>query len=124
MLIAFFYADIVIPSAYIELCKIPSTFQPIEEIGDEWDWVTVFHRDIIQMAIILYRSESSIFLFDKEEWGCHWRLRQTDVHFLQVLIKEFVKFLLLVFVQEIDLCSLTLCFGYEFNCMSPGFMLW
>ena len=57
----------------------------------------------IKISIILTGSEFPIFLVNKEEWRCHWRLRWPDITFFQVFLYEFVQFNLFLRCQIICL---------------------
>ncbi|KAF8230462.1 hypothetical protein L208DRAFT_1281945 [Tricholoma matsutake] len=57
--VTLFHAHIVVPPLHIKFCK----------------WISVFDHEGIESAIILYKPEGSILLLDKEDRGCHRRLR-------------------------------------------------
>ncbi|KAF8229522.1 hypothetical protein L208DRAFT_1286079, partial [Tricholoma matsutake] len=56
--VAPFHVHIVVPTSHVKFCK----------------WISVFNREGIESAIILYQQERSILLLDKEDGGCHQRL--------------------------------------------------
>ena len=42
----------------------------------------------VQVAIILARAETTIFLLDKEEWGCLGGVGRTDLSAVKVFLEE------------------------------------
>ena len=68
--IAFFDADIVEAPADIYLREVVRAFQLVHQLRDQRQWVTVFDCHVVQAPVVLDRSQTTTFLFDKEE-GCH-----------------------------------------------------
>ena len=66
-LISFFDVNVVVPPADVELSKARKTVQVIYEISDERKRIGVLDSMFIQISVVLYQVEFSIFLFDKKE---------------------------------------------------------
>ena len=43
---------------------------------------------LVEVSVVLARSQSSIFLLDKEEWGGLWRSRLPDFARFEMLVNE------------------------------------
>ena len=60
----------------------------------------------VKVAIILTRAESSILLWDEEEWGSLWGLGRYNSSGFQVFIDESFVSLLFSRVKRVDLGNL------------------
>ena len=95
-LIALNKADVIIPPPYVELGKVLGCLQLVDKLGDKWKRVAVFDCDRIQLPVILYRAQSTILLFNKEEWRCKRGFGRANPAGLKVLFEESVELLLFV----------------------------
>ena len=87
-LVAILDANIVIPPANVKLSKQFGIFKFVDEVRDEWKGISVLGGMFVQIAVILARAETTIFLLDKEEWGCLGRVGRTDLSAVKVFLKE------------------------------------
>ena len=71
-LIAFFHPNIIETPSDIQFGKALGTSELSDQFGNEWEWVLVFDHYCIKGSVVLDESEASIFLFDEEDWRCHW----------------------------------------------------
>src|SRR6266404_3193388 len=62
-----FNSNIVISPSYIKLGEDVCVLHLADKIGDERQGVSISNGKFVQLSVILYRSEFTIFLFDKEE---------------------------------------------------------
>ena len=63
---------IVVSPAYIKLGEDLSILQLVHEVGDEGKGVGIADGVFIDIAIVLTRAKSTVFLFDEEEGGSLW----------------------------------------------------
>ena len=68
-LIAFLDSNVVVPPSYVHFREILGSFQFVNEGGDEGKRVGIFDRVLIEIAIILARSQSTVLFLNKETWG-------------------------------------------------------
>jgi hypothetical protein len=97
-LMAIFDPNIVVAPSNIKLCEDVGLFEFVNEIGDEGKGIGIVNSMFVDILIVLTRSESSIFLFDKEEGGGLWQVGRTYLSSFEVLLNE-------------RLCGLTLFWG-------------
>ena len=74
-LMSIFDSDIVVSPSDI---KFGEDFHPLEfvdKVGDEGKRVCVTDSVFVDIAVVLIGSETTIFLFDKEERGRLWGVR-------------------------------------------------
>ena len=74
-LMSIFDLDIVVSPSDI---KFGEDFRPLEfvdKVGDEGKRVCVMDSVFVDIVVVLTRSETTIFLFDKEERGRLWGVR-------------------------------------------------
>ena len=95
-LVAIAHTDIVVPPTDIQLRKErrPAAVHPCEsihELSDEWEWGGVVHSEGVQSAVILDRSEITIFLLNEEEGECIRGFGLADVSLFKVLCDEFLQ---------------------------------
>ena len=74
-LMSVFDSDVVVSPSDVKLGKEFCSLEFINEIGDERERVCVSDGMLVDVAIVLTRSEAAIFLFNKEERRCLWRIR-------------------------------------------------
>lgn len=67
LLISFLDLDIVVSPANIKFGEILGALELVNEFRDEGEWVAVFDRHFVQLAVVLYGTEQAILLFDEEE---------------------------------------------------------
>ena len=76
----------------------------------------------VKVAIVLARSECSIFFRDEEEWGCLWGFGGHDASGLKMFFDESLTGFLLSRVKGVDLCNLWDKGILEFNGVIKGSM--
>src|SRR3981189_1413298 len=76
--IAFFYPHVVIPPADVELGEVLRAFESVNEVVNEGKGIAVLSGDQIERAIVLYKAEPSVLLFDEEDRGAYRRFRMPD----------------------------------------------
>ena len=69
-LVTIFDSHVVVSPANIEFGEDFGISQFIYEIRDERKWVGITDGVFIDITVVLARTESSVFLFDKEEGEC------------------------------------------------------
>ena len=93
--------DVVAPPSNIHLGEVFSSFQFVDEGGDEGEWVCVLDCVFIEISVILAGTEPSIFLLNKEEWGGLWQLRFSDFAEFEMFIDELLACLHLFWVHGV-----------------------
>ena len=64
--------DIIVSFSEIDFGKYLGVFELVQEVGDEGEGVGVFNGAIVEISIVLARSEFFSFsLANKEEGGSH-----------------------------------------------------
>src|SRR6202789_2139655 len=91
-LITILDSNVVVPPSDIQFSEVFGSFYFIRKFGNKREGISVFDGPIIQVPIVLTWSQLPVFLFDEEKWGCHRRLRRSDVSFFQVVFEEFIQF--------------------------------
>ena len=87
-LVAIFDANVVVPPANIKLGEQFGVFELVDEVRDEGEWVGVSGGMFVQVAVILTRAEATIFLLDKEEWGCLGGIQGADFSTIEVFWRK------------------------------------
>ena len=85
-LVSVFDPYIVVSPPNIEFGEDLSVLQFIYEVGDERKGVGVADGVFVDVAVILARAESSVFLFDEEERGGLGRIGRADLSRGKVLV--------------------------------------
>jgi hypothetical protein len=67
VLVSFLYADIVVSLAYVKLGEYDGPSEVTNEVSYEWERVLVMNCPGIDLPVILYWSQLSVFLLDEEE---------------------------------------------------------
>jgi hypothetical protein len=93
--VSFFDSDVVVPPAHIELGEERRAFHSIDQLGDEWQGITVLYGPFIYFSVVLDRSQLAVFLFDKEEGGGIRTFGWADVSLLRVFFHKLLKGFLL-----------------------------
>ena len=62
-----------------------------QEVGNEWEQITVLFGDLIKTSEIDAEAESSIFLFNKKNRGSMWRSCRLDETGMEVFLNEFTE---------------------------------
>lgn len=123
-LVTLFHPNIVIPSAQIDFREDMRFLEFIDKLGNQGKGILVLDSVLIEFAIILYRVQCSVLLFNEEKGTHHWRFGGSDVPFLKVFVQKLVK-LNLFFVREwIGFASLWLEVGFEINGVIPFGISW
>jgi hypothetical protein len=68
---AFPDADVIKAPLDIEFREEPGSFQTVDEVVDQRDWVPVLHGHRIEHPVILYEPEHAVLLFDEEDRRGH-----------------------------------------------------
>ena len=71
-LVPVFDMDVVIPPMDIKLGENFCSLEFINKIGDEWKGICIADSAFVDIAIVLTRTETAVFLVYKEERGCLW----------------------------------------------------
>ena len=66
--------DIVISPMDIELDENLCPLEFINKVGDEWKRVCITDCVFVNIAVVLTGAETTVFLFNKEERRCLWRI--------------------------------------------------
>ena len=69
-LVTVFNVNVVVTPSDVKLGEQLGVFDLIDEVRDEGEGVGILNGVFIHVAVILIGMEATIFLFDKEEWGC------------------------------------------------------
>ena len=72
-------ANVVISPSNVKLGKKGGVLHVIDQLRNEGERVSIVNGMAIKVAIVLTGSKSSVFLWDKEEWGSLWRLGGYDL---------------------------------------------
>ena len=102
-LVSFLHVHVVVSPSDVHLGEDLCALELIDELLDQWQWVTVLDRELIEFPVILDGSQLPIFLFDEKEWRSHQRDRWSDPPRPQIFFQEIVQHLLLLQRQGIDL---------------------
>src|SRR5260221_3645749 len=68
--------------------------QPGEHVRDQWKQVGVFHRDLVQLLVVLHQMEGAFLLLDEEHRSSNQGFQRTDSSVGQILSEECVKLFL------------------------------
>ena len=71
-LVSIFDAYIVVTPSDVELGKKLCSLKFVEEVGYQWEGVSISDSVFIQVSVILAGSEFSILLLDEEDGRCLW----------------------------------------------------
>ncbi len=74
LFIAFSDSDVVVSPTNVKLHEVLGTAKFVNEFRDQWQWVSILNSHLIELAVVLYRSESAILFLDEEEGRGKWRL--------------------------------------------------
>lgn len=58
--------DIVVSSPDVELCEDLGLRETVDDVGGEWERVTIFDCDRVELSVVLYEVKLSVLLFDKK----------------------------------------------------------
>ncbi len=89
-------SDVIVSPLYVELGEEGSSLELLQDRFYQGEGVVVVDRLLVQLLVVLDRSEFSIFLFNEEEWRGVWGVQLSNVSFVKVLCQEFVQFDVLV----------------------------
>ena len=78
-LIAILDANVIVSPPNIELGEDGGILDFIDKVGDERQRVGVFDGMLVQVSVILARTESCVFLSYKEEARRLWRFRRSNL---------------------------------------------
>ena len=70
-LVALLDGDIVKAPPDVEFREELGSFQTVDEIVDQREWVLVLHGHCIKHLVVLYEPEAAVLLFDEEDQRCH-----------------------------------------------------
>jgi hypothetical protein len=98
-LISVFDANVVVSLADIELSEQGASTEVVNSLGNKGGDVPIFLGPFVDWPIILYWSQFSIFLLNKEEVGCIWTPGFTDCSAPQVFFNKFLHFLFFQFCE-------------------------
>ena len=68
--VAFFYPDVVVAPAYVELGEPSLARDFVNEFGYEREWVAIWYGPCVKFSIVLNWSKFPILFFDEEEPTC------------------------------------------------------
>ena len=69
-----FDSDVVISPTDVELGENLCPLEFIDKVGDEWERVCIMDCVFINIAVVLTGVKTTVFLFNKEERRCLWRI--------------------------------------------------
>ena len=72
-LVFFLNANVIITPSHIKLGEKGGIFHVIDQLRDKGKWIPIVDGVAVKISIILARTESSILLWDEEEWSGLWR---------------------------------------------------
>jgi len=96
----------------VKFCEVLGSAELRDEFGDERERVSIFDGYGIQHAIVLDQLEQTIFLLNKEHWGCDRGFGGSDSSSAEVFLQEDVQLHLFQWGQGVDFRQLRLCSGY------------
>jgi len=65
--VAFLDADIVISPSYVELSKEGAAGEAVDGLRNEWGYIAILLRPLIDWSVVLDRTEFPVFFLDEEE---------------------------------------------------------
>ena len=101
--VALLHPHIVVPPPNVQLGEAPGILDPVDRFLDEGKGIAVLDSVLIELPIVLYRSQGSIPFENKKEWRCHWRVGVTNSARPKVFLDEAVEGLLLIRGEGVDL---------------------
>ena len=66
--------DIVISPVDVKFGENHCSLEFIHKVRDEWEGVCITDCVFVDIVIILTRTETTVFLFNKKEGGCLWEI--------------------------------------------------
>ena len=94
-LITLFYLDVVETPPDIQFCEVLGSVELGDQLWNERKRVLVLHGHGIQRVVVLHQTEFAILLFNKEDWGGHWRFGWMNPTRIEVFLEKGVQLLLL-----------------------------
>ncbi|HEX9429584.1 MAG TPA: hypothetical protein VF944_04335, partial [Candidatus Bathyarchaeia archaeon] len=85
--------------------------------------VLILHSHGVQRAVVLHQMELAILLFNKEDWGGHWRFGWTDPTRIVIFLEKGVQLLLLRGGEWVNLATFRRGIRNEFHRVIPWFGL-
>ena len=89
-LVAFLNSDIVISPLYIKLGEDLGIFKFVDEVGNQGEGVCISDSMVVEVSVILARSEASVLFLDEEERGSLGGLGWTDFPRTEVFVDELI----------------------------------
>ena len=83
-----FDSDIIVPPSNIKFGEDFCPLEFIDEVGNEWERVCIMDSVFVNIAIVLAGSKTTVFLLDKEERGCLWRVGGADFAGSKIFIEK------------------------------------
>ena len=87
-LMAIFDANIVVSPVDVKLGEQFGILELVDKVRDEGEWVGVMGGMFVQISVVLTGAETTVFVFNKEEWGCLGGVRRADLSAVEVFLEE------------------------------------
>jgi len=88
--VSFLYPDVVEAPLDVQFCEVLGSAELRNQFRNQWERVLVFHSHGIQRAVVLYQTEFSVLLFNKEDQSGHRGLGGSDPSRFEVFLQKGV----------------------------------
>lgn len=62
-----------------------------EKVGDEWKWVSVLFRDLVESAVIHAKTKRTVLFLDEKDRSTVWRSGLTNESGVEMLVDELTE---------------------------------
>jgi hypothetical protein len=95
--VARFNTNVVVPPPNIEFGEDAGVLKMIDDIQGQGKGIPILDGKVIQLSVVLDKSESSILFLNEKDRGSDWGFGRDNVAFTQVFLQEPIQFLLFVY---------------------------
>jgi len=86
--VSFLYPDVVEAPSDVQFHEVLGSAELHNQFQNQWERALVFHGHGIQCAVVLYQTEFSILLFNKEDQSSHRGLGGSDPSRFEVFLQK------------------------------------
>ena len=111
--------DVVEAPSDVQFREVLGSAELRNQFWNQREQVLVFHGHGVQRVVVLYQTEFSILLFNKEDQSGHQGLGGSDLSRLEVFLQKGVQFFLFGGGERVDLATFRRSVGSELDGMVP-----
>ena len=103
--VSFLYPDIVEAPSDVQFREVLGSMEFRNQFRNQQEQVLVFHGHGVQRTVVLYQTEFSVLLFNKEDRSGHRGLGGSDPSRFEVFLQKGVQFCLFGGGEQVDLAT-------------------